>query len=210
MVTFQTRDEAGGRIAELLSQERKFFQNPIILGIPRGGIPVGYPVAQVLECPLEVIPLRKLPVPDDPEAGFGAVTLDKVAIFNDSIYTNLQLPEEKVQSIIDAVYNEVLRRNDVYREGKPFPQLHDRSVIITDDGIASGYTMLAAVKYAREKNAKEIIVAAPVAHIDAYDMVKEHADHVYVIKVASTFVFAVASFYNQFPDLTDEEVMGYL
>jgi putative phosphoribosyl transferase len=210
MALFKNRYEAGLKVGEIIAPLGKEIRNPIVLGIPRGGIPVGMAVAEQLNCPLDTIGLRKLPIPFDPEAGFGAVTLDRITVFNQPLLDRLQLSQQQVNSVVDSVYREVIRRNEEYRQGRPFPSLRDHTVIICDDGLASGYTMLAAIEYARHKGAGQIIAAAPVAHDSAYEAVKQKADRVAVVYVTATTLFAVASHYDSFPEMSDEEVLAYL
>lgn len=210
MVIFNNRQEAGKILAKRLLPLKPKLKNPIVLGIPRGGVPIGFLIAETLDCPLDIIVLRKLPMPANLEAGFGAVTLDKVAIFNEPLLAQIYLSQEKINEIIDSVYKEVLRRNKVYRKDKPFPSLNGRSVILTDDGLATGYTMLAAVKFCQRNDAKEIIVAVPVAHREAYEMVEEESDEIVTLHISNLPYFAIASFYREFPDMSDEEVISYL
>lgn len=210
MVIFQNREEAGKVLALEFQKLKPQPQNPLVLGIPRGGIPVGYYVAKSQRAPLDTIVLRKLPLPDNPEAGFGAVTIDKTTVFNDILLSRLNLTSYQKGRIVDRVYKEVVRRDKVYRKGLPFPFLENRSVILTDDGLASGFTMLAAIQFARKKNAAKIIVAVPVAHREAFDIVNNEADAAVVLHISGLPYFAVASFYKEFPDMTDEEVVAYL
>ncbi len=207
---FTDREQAGDILAQKLAVFNPRFTSPIILGIPRGGVPIGYRISQTLEIPLDVIVLRKLPVPYSPETGFGAVTLDKTTIFNNDLIRQFKLHKEEINEIINEVYKEVLRRNIAYRKNKPFPLLSGRTVILTDDGLATGFTMLAAVHFAKKNKAKEIIVAVPVAHRQSYELVKEEVDKIIVLHISDLPYFAVASFYDEFPDMSDKEVIGYL
>ncbi|MGE5307884.1 MAG: phosphoribosyltransferase [Deltaproteobacteria bacterium] len=207
---FASRLQAGELLAEKIAQERAKLADPIVLGIPRGGVPVGSAVSQKLGCPLDVIVLRKLPIPQNPEAGFGAVTLDRTVVLNEDLLSQLFLTKEEISSVVDEVYAEVRRRDEVFRKGKLFPSLTGRSVIITDDGLATGYTMLAAIDFCRRKLPTDVIAAVPVCHEAAYEMVKKRADQVFTLQISRSPVFAVASFYEQFPEMTDQEVVAYL
>ncbi len=209
-VMFKNRVEAGERLAEKMSSLKGKLFEPIVLGIPRGGVPVGSAVSTMLNCDLDVIVLRKLPIPRHPEAGFGAVTLDRTVVLNKPLLSELYMSECDLRKVIDRVYGEVQRREESFRKGKLFPMLAGRSVVITDDGLASGYTMLAAVQFVRRKVPADIIVAVPVCHNEAYALIKTRADKVFTLHVSREPVFAVASFYEQFPDMTDEEVSYYL
>ena len=127
MITFRNREEAGRLLSRKLLELKSRFDNPVVLGIPRGGIPMGYFIARALHCPLEPIVLRKLPIPFDPEAGFGAVTLDRETVFNKTLLSRLGLSQKEIEEIISTVYQEVLRRNRIYRGNKPLPSLHHQS-----------------------------------------------------------------------------------
>jgi putative phosphoribosyl transferase len=207
---FDDRPSAGKLLAERLLSLKLALKNPIVLGIPRGGIPIGDCIAKALNAPLDVLVLRKLPIPDNPEAGFGAVTLDKIPIFNELLLPQLGLTGPQINKIIDNVHKEVIRRNKLYRKDRPLPILKGRSVILTDDGLATGFTMLAAVRFAKGEKAGEVIVAAPVAHQEAYRIIEREADKTVVLHISRDPYFAVASFYREFTDMEDSEVIAYL
>jgi putative phosphoribosyl transferase len=207
---FEDRYDAGNKLAEEIISQGCEFSNPIVLGIPRGGLAVGYPVAQKLTCPLEPVMLRKLPIPFNREMGFGTVDLDKEVILNEDLIKAGYISEKVIQSIVDEVYEEVLRRDKVYRGNRPFPQLKNRSVLIADDGLATGFTMLAAIRFARKREAEEIVVIVPVAHHESYNLVKKEADDIICLHISHGFSFAVASFYMRFPDMSDVEVIEIL
>lgn len=210
MKYFKDREEAGRKISQEFIDRGLSLVKPIVLGIPRGGVPLGYPMARELEAEFDAVVVRKLPIPQNPEAGFGAVTLDKTVLLNDELLNQIFLSETEKERIIDRVYEEVLRRSKEYRGNKSFPDLKKRSVIITDDGLASGYTMLAAIRFCRKKEPKEIIAVSPVAHRGSYEMIKKKVDDIFVLHVSDLPYFAVASFYDKFPDMSDEEVIYYL
>jgi putative phosphoribosyl transferase len=210
MMFFEDRLQAGEELAKKVKELEPLLKDPIVLGIPRGGVPVGDRVAEAICAPLDTIVLRKLPIPASPEAGFGVVTLDKTTIFNQEMLSYIHLSDRTIQRIVDEVYAEVLRRNRIYRRGRPFPSLEDRSVIITDDGLATGFTMLGAVRFSKKRGAGETIVAVPVAHQGAYNLVSAESDRTVALYVSRQPYFAVASFYGRFPDMSDEEVVRYL
>jgi putative phosphoribosyl transferase len=210
MRLFADRDEAGEKLAREFVKRGFSLKQPMVLGIPRGGIPVGYALAKDLEADLDVVVVRKLPIPESPEAGFGAVTLDRTVFLNDELVGQIFISETEITKIVDYVYAEVLRRNRIYRGDKSFPDLKDRSVIITDDGLASGYTMLSAIEFCRKKAPEKIIAASPVAHKNSYDLIEKSADSIVVLHISDFPYFAVASFYEEFPDMSDEEVIAYL
>jgi putative phosphoribosyl transferase len=191
-------------LAKLLLKYKK--ENPLILAIPRGGVVTALPVCQALQAEFDLIVVRKLPIPWNPEAGFGAIALDGTTCFNPELYPFLGLSEEWVNSIITEVKKEIERRNEVYREGKPYPKVEGRIVIVVDDGLATGYTVLAAVESIKKHSPKKVVVATPVAQAHAAKLVSEACDEFVCLHVSPEPVFAVASFYREFPDLGDEEV----
>ncbi len=209
MIFFKNRLDAGERLSAKihLSEDDK---NPIVLGIPRGGISVGYPIARKLNCLLEPITLRKLPIPQNDQMGFGAVTLDRHVILNRRLIDSGYVSEREIDAIVDEVYEEVLRRDKLYRGSRPFPELKDRCVVIVDDGLATGFTMLAAIQFAKEKEAVKILCAVPVAHENSYHMVKREVDSIICLHIDRGYSFAVASFYQSFPDMQDSEVISIL
>jgi putative phosphoribosyl transferase len=209
-VLFEDRVDAGKKLTRALTASGSEFRNPIVLGIPRGGVPVGFVLATKLKCDLDTIVLRKIPIPSDPEAGYGAVTLDKTVILNQEMVAHLHLVKDEMEQGIEEVYHEVKRRNRVYRKGRPFPDLEDRSVILTDDGLATGYTKLAGIEFCRKKKPKEIIIAVPVASDSAAELIRPEVDQFIVLHVSHSFYFAVASFYRRFEDMVDEEVVEIL
>ena len=210
MTLFLDRLSAGTLLVHKIEEASLHPVNPIVLGIPRGGIPIGAQIAQYLRCPLDAIILRKLPIPNNPEMGFGAITLNRAVVKNESLLTELGLSDSEIHDIENHVYQEVLRRNKVYRNDRPAYSVKDRSVIITDDGLATGYTMLAAVESAQKQAPKEVIVACPVAHRFAYQLVAEKADKVIIPVVSDAPLFAVASYYQDFSNMSDSEVSDVL
>ena len=209
MILFKDRLDAGAKLAEKIHLG-KGDKDPIVLGIPRGGISVGYPIAVKLNCPLEPVTLRKLPIPQNDQMGFGAVTLNRKVMLNKSVIDAGYVSKNEIEGIVDEVYEEVLRRDRLYRGQRPFPDLKGRSIIIVDDGLATGFTMLAAISFARENNALKITCAVPVAHDNAYDLVSHEVDSIICLHIDRGYSFAVASFYRSFPDMEDIEVISML
>jgi putative phosphoribosyl transferase len=210
MIIFRDREDAGARLAQRLHEMKPGLRDALVLGIPRGGVPIGFHIAKILNAPLDILVLRKLPIPDDPEAGFGAVTLDKIPLFNVSLLEKISLSEREISEIVSEVAKEVDRRNKRYRGKKPFPVIEGRSVILADDGLASGFTMLAAIRFVREHKARDVVVAVPVAHEEAFRLIEKKSDKIIVLHISTETFFAVASFYREFPDMKDEEVVAFL
>jgi putative phosphoribosyl transferase len=205
---FDDRSQAG----ELLAQRLLPYSGPacIVLAIPRGGVPVAYEVSKELACPLDVIVPRKLPIPWNPEAGFGAVMPDGTRVLNDEMVARLGLSPQRIEDITRGVVREVRRRELAYRTDRPRPRLSGRTTILVDDGLATGYTMRAAVEALRKHTPAAVVVAVPVAPRQTAEEIERVADEVVVLHIAEGYPFAVASFYGSFPDLSDAEVKRLL
>lgn len=198
---FRDRREAGRALAGLL--RRHEGSDAVILAIPKGGIPVGYEVAKALGCPLDIVLVRKLPVPWEPEAGFGAITEDGAIFLNDPLVSQSGLSPGEIESVAATVRAEVSRRADALRGNRPPLSLADRTVFLVDDGLASGYTMLAALASERVRRARRAVVAVPCGSGVAIRRVQGQADDLYVIVRSDEVPFAVASFYESFPEVPD-------
>ncbi|MBC7247304.1 MAG: phosphoribosyltransferase [Actinobacteria bacterium] len=206
-VLFKDREEAGSRLAESYVGPREKL---MVLGIPRGGIPVGYRMARELGGAFDVLVARKLPIPHNPEAGFGAIAPDGSLYLNEEMMQHLRLPPEQVNDIASRVLVEVRRRVKAYRGDRPFPDLAGMNVILTDDGLATGYTMIAAVEMVRKFHPASVGVAVPVSPDGTARRIRPLVDHFHCLHVSHHYPFAVASFYRDFHDLSDREVMRYL
>lgn len=208
-VLFKNREEAGENLAKEL--EKYKGEETIILAIPRGGVAVAYPIAKALKTTLDVIVLRKLPIPGNPEMGFGAMLGDGTILLNDEAVKMFNLTQAEIDQTVKEVLKEIKRREKIYRGIKPFPKLEGKTVILVDDGIATGYTMLAAIKFVKIHSPQKIVIASPVCAFRVADKIKKQVDE-YICFYSQTEVssFAVASYYEEFPDLTDDEVLAYL
>jgi putative phosphoribosyl transferase len=204
---FVDREDAGRRLAEAY---RGPTEKLVVLGIPRGGIPVAYRMARELDCAFDVLVARKLPIPHNPEAGFGAIAPDGSLYINEEMMQHLHLPPEQVNDIASRVLVEVRRRVKAYRGDRPFPDLAGMNVILTDDGLATGYTMIAAVEMVRKFRPATVGVAVPVSPDGTARRIRPLVDFFHCLHVSHHYPFAVASFYRDFHDLSDREVMRYL
>lgn len=205
---FRDRTDAGRKLAERLAG---FAGNQsVVYAIPRGGVPVAVEVAGKLGAPLDVVIPRKITVPDNPEAGFGAVTEDGTIVLNEALVRQMELTEPVIQQQAETTRADVVRRIAAFRAHLPETSVEGKTAIIVDDGLASGYTMVAAVKSMQKRKAVKIVVAVPVASGSAYDLVKRIVDELVCLVVARTYGFAVASFYHHWHDLTDDEVVKFL
>lgn len=205
---FQDRIDAGKQLAKrLLSYENKAA---VVLAIPRGGVPVGFEVASRLKAEFDVIIPRKLPIPWNPEAGFGAITADGTMVLNAPMVSSLGLTDEEIEQAAEEVRQEVIRRTLEYRGDRPPPNVEGRPVILVDDGLASGYTMLAAIESVKKWSPSTIVVAIPVASKGAARLVNHSADKLVVLITSEHLPFAVANFYIKWRDLSDEEIISCL
>jgi predicted phosphoribosyltransferase len=167
-------------------------------------------VATALRSPLDILIVRKIPIPSDPEAGYGAVAEDGSLVLNQSLVKSLRLVESEIEKHADEVRHEIFRRSMLYRKKLPPSPVKGKPAIIVDDGLASGYTMLAAIKSLRHRKVSEVTVAVPVASGSAYDLILPEVDHLICLVVSQTNFFAVASFYQHWHDLKDQEVIDFL
>ncbi|MEN6372482.1 MAG: phosphoribosyltransferase family protein [Armatimonadota bacterium] len=205
---FRDRSDAGRRLAERLEKYRS--TDAVVLAIPLGGVPIAAEVSCRLGLPLDFIILRKLPIPWNPEAGFGAVTSDGALVLNEAIVKGMGLSKKLIKSIANGVMEDIQNREHVLRDRIPKQAVRGKQVIIVDDGLASGYTMLAAVQSARQSGAGRVTVAVPVASESAIRLIGDAADEIICIVESHRLPFAVADYYLTWHDLTDEEVMDYL
>jgi len=179
----------------------------IVLAIPRGGIPVAVEVAKALGRKLDVIVSRKIPIPFNTEAGYGAVTEDGAIVLNEPLVRQLGFTRVQIEKHAEDVRAEIKRRQSVFRAVLPSSSVEGKTAITIDDGLASGFTMMAAVKSMRQRGAAKVVAAVPVASSTAWELVGSIADEVVCPVVSNHYPFAVASFYQHWHDLTDEEVI---
>lgn len=205
---FRDRKEAGSVLADLLNQYKN-NQNVIVLGLPRGGVPVAYEIATKLQLPLDIFLVRKLGVPFHKELAMGAIASGEVKILNESLIKSLQIPTEEIDAVAKAEEQELLRREHVYRGKKPFPNLREKTVILVDDGIATGATMKVAIAALKQKHAAKIVVAVPVSAKDTFTEIKGLVDDIICPLILEEF-YAVGLWYYEFPQTTDEEVIELL
>ena len=198
---FKNRFDAGIKLAEVVDLP----QNSVIFAIPRGGVPVGYAIALNKKIPMDILVVRKLPIPFNPEAGFGAITLDGKVVLNPKFeYLFSEIP---IDAIAREVLEEVKRRDYVYRKNRPYKDLSGKTAVVVDDGFASGYSALAAYEMLKKYNPEKIIAIAPVCPTDTKEMLENFFDEVYCLIESPQKPFAVASFYEDFHDLSDQEVL---
>jgi putative phosphoribosyl transferase len=205
---FANRTEAGRLLAEKL--EKYASRNDVVvLGLPRGGVPVAYEVAKRLHAPLDVFIVRKLGVPGFEELAAGAIASGGVRVLNEDVVRAIPFASEAIEAVTAKETAELQRREEIYREGRPPPELRDRTVILVDDGLATGATMRAAVKALRQQDVAEIIVAVPVGPPDTCQELAYEADEAICLS-APPFFQAVGQYYEDFSQTSDDDVRELL
>jgi predicted phosphoribosyltransferase len=207
---FQDRLEAGKRLAEMLEPKYGKAKEGIVLAIPSGGVPVGLAVSKRLNTPLELVIVRKIPIPHNPEAGYGAVALEGGVFLNEELVSRLKLGPSQIESHLSITRKELEERNRLFRGERPFPDLSEKTAILVDDGLASGYTMMASVHTARNKGAKKIVLAIPTAPLRSIEKIETMVDEIYCPNIRDKIFFAVADAYGHWHDLSKEEVLALL
>jgi len=201
---YKDRQEAGSVLAEKLLPHRQ--ARPVIIAIPNGGVAVAIPIAKKLACPLHLMVVRKLQIPDNPEAGFGAVASDGTLILNEPLVQRLDLSETIIARQKERALKTIRARLARYGPAAEFPQLKGMTVILVDDGLASGFTMEAAVTVVKRHGPKTVIVAVPTSSMSAYRRISPLVDHLLCPDVSRLPIFAVANAYREWRDLEDEEI----
>lgn len=204
---FKDRLHAGKLLAEKLEFDMK---DVMLLAIPSGGVPIGYIISNALGADLDLILVRKLQIPWNTEAGFGAISWDGEIVLNEGLIFHLGLTEDVTKKVIQETLNIINLRNKQFRDDRPFPDLEGKKAIIVDDGLASGYTMLAAIKSVRKRNPKKITVAIPTASSSSINSLINNVEEIVCLNIRSGGFFAVADAYVDWYDLSDEEVMRFL
>jgi len=205
---FKDRSQAGKWLARKLSPS--VLPDSVVLAIPAGGVPVGLEIARYLSLRLDLMIVRKIQIPGDPEAGFGAVGPDGEVIFNEDLLRKLRLSEESIEAEVQKTRKTLESRNRIFRRGRPFPDLTGKSVILVDDGLASGFTMAEAVKFLGRKKVKRTTIAVPTAPEETVKRLLPMVDEIYVLNVRASLPFAVAEAYRDWYDVKDEEVLSLI
>jgi putative phosphoribosyl transferase len=207
MTRFADRADAGRHLAAALQAYRG--RDAVVLGLPRGGVPVAYQVAHALGAPLDVLVVRKLGVPYQPELAFGAIGEDNVRVLNDSVLRRTGLGAADIAAVEEVQRVELQRRVEAYRGGRPGLPLTGRVALIIDDGFATGATARAAALVARAHGAQTVVLAAPIGAADTIAALREVADDVVCLGAPPGFI-AVGQGYRDFGQTTDEEVCALL
>jgi putative phosphoribosyl transferase len=205
---FPNRAEAGRLLAEKL-ENYVGRSDVVVLGLPRGGVPVAYEVAQRLGAPLDVFVVRKLGVPGFEELAAGAIASGGVRVLNEDVIRALPNADQLIESVTEKETVELERREQTYRDGRPAPELRNRVVILVDDGLATGATMRAAVAALRQRGVAKIVVAAPVGAPETCRELEQEADET-ICAITPEFFQAVGQYYEDFSQTSDEEVRELL
>lgn len=205
---FHDRSEAGRILADKLSSYAN-RSDVLVLALPRGGVPVGYEVAQTLQAPLDVFLVRKLGLPGQEELAMGAIASGGTRVLNEEVVSKLNVPDEVIDTVAAEEQQELSRRERDYRDGRPPPDVRSRTVILVDDGLATGSTMRAAVAALRQQGPARIVVAVPVGAAETCAELEHEADEVVCAQTPQPF-YAVGAWYDSFSQTTDEEVRDSL
>jgi len=206
---FKDRKQAGKRLAEALLKFKA--ENPVILAIPRGGVPVAYEVAIALDAPLDIVVVRKLGAPGQPELGIGALVDGDhpQGVLNEEIMAELAVSQDYLDREVARQLKEIRRRQEAYRRGREAEKLEGRTVIVIDDGIATGGSMRAALRGVRRSHPKRLVMAVPVAPQETIDSLRPEVDDVVCLSTPEFFA-AIGEFYENFSQTSDKEVTELL
>jgi putative phosphoribosyl transferase len=207
-VLFRDRHDAGRKLAAALRQYAG-RGDVLVLALPRGGVPVAFEVAQALAAPLDILIVRKLGVPFQPELAMGAVASGGIRVLNDEVVRQFDLRPEIIERVAEEELREVARRDAAYRHGRPAPNAAGKVAILIDDGLATGSTMRAAARAVRQQRPARLIVAVPVAAAGTCRDLRAEADEVVCLSTPEGF-FAVGQWYEDFEQTSDDEVRSLL
>jgi putative phosphoribosyl transferase len=205
---FHDRTEAGKLLAAQLN-EYADRSDVWVLGLPRGGVPVAYEIAQALNLPLDICLVRKLGVPGQPELAMGAIAPDEVMVLNHGVLNSLEISRRALQHVIEDERQELERRDRAYRENRPEPNVEGKTVILVDDGIATGSTLRAAIATLRQKSPQAIVVAVPVAPASACESLRAIVDKVICLNTPEP-LNSIGIWYVDFSQTSDQEVRHLL
>ncbi len=204
---FTSRQDAGRQLALKFTEYKD--KPVVVLGIPNGGMHLAAEIARSIGAALDVVIVRKLPLPLQPESGFGAVADDGTYILNEALVQRENVTTEQINEQVALVTAQVRQRSMLYRKNRPLLMVRDKTVLIVDDGLASGYTMLAAIDSVKRRRAKEVVVAVPVASAAAMEKVQQSARVVSLAESAASH-FTVADYYRHWHDVPDADVLRIL
>jgi predicted phosphoribosyltransferase len=204
---FTSRQDAGRQLALKLTEYKE--KSVVVLGIPNGGMHLAVEIAKAIGAALDVVVVRKLPLPLHPESGFGAVADDGTYILNDTLVQRENVTPEQINEQVAVVTTQVRKRSMLYRKDRPLLMVRGKTVLIVDDGLASGYTMLAAIESVKRRRASEVVVAIPVASTVALEKVQQAARVIFLAESSASH-FTVADYYRHWHDVPDADVLKIL
>ncbi len=205
--SLRNREDAGRRLAERLAKYRE--ESPVVLALPRGGVPVGYEISRALNAPLDVFVARKLGAPGREEFGIGAVAQGGVRVFNERAVRALDISEEYIEQTAQRETAEIERRLQLLRGDRPEPEVRGRTVILVDDGLATGVTALAAIRALHQRAPRRLILAAPVCAAQTTEALRSEVDDLVCLEAPSDLM-AIGLWYQDFEQVSDEEAMELL
>lgn len=194
---------------ELATDLQRFLvgQNPIILAIPRGGVPVAAALARSLETHLDLIIPRRIELPGEGDLTLGAVTPDRTLVINKELVERLNLSDEEVEQLSLPAWAEAQRTQQLYRKGRPYPDLRGRTAVIVDDRLTTGYSMMAAVVAARKLEPERVVVAVPVSYLEGIERVRGYVDELLSLEITTEPKYMASRYYADWASLTDQEVV---
>ncbi len=207
--TFKNRKEAGRKLVNKIKELDPGLKNPVVLALPRGGVPVAYEIAKKLDIPLDVIISRKVGAPFNPEFAVGALSESNITYFNKNTLQTLDLDETELDSIIEEENKELQRRIETYRKGRKLPKLKNKTVLLVDDGLATGATALAAIKSLKKLSPKRVIFCSPVCANDSIKKVEKVVDETVCI-LKPKALGAIGAYYKDFGQTSDDKVIELL
>ncbi len=202
---FRNRTEAGKLLAKKLLPTYANRSDVIILGLPRGGVPVAYQVAKILHAPLDICLVRKLGIPGHKELAMGAIATGGIIFLNRDLVRRLKISQMAIEQVISREKQELQRREVLYRDTRPAPNLRDRTIILIDDGIATGSTIKSAISSIKQQEPNRIVVAVPVAPPDIFKILQDEVDDI-VCLLAPEWLSSISLWYEDFSQTSDEEV----
>lgn len=202
---YEDRTDAGRRLAGLLTKYKS--SQTILMGVACGGVPVAASVGKELDLPWNIIVSHKLPVPWYPQAGFGAMAADCTSVLNEAMLHSLRLSRHKIDDVIGSVKSTVQQQASLYEHEIQSVDINSKTVIVIDDVLKSGYTMLAAIKSVRSKQPEKVVIASPVASRFAANMVESAADDLFFGFVSPAIPFSPSDFYLSWPELSDSDIL---
>lgn len=204
---YKDRKDAGRQLAEKLKKYKE--DKPIIMALPRGGVVLGYEVAKILNAPMDVITTRKTGAPFNPEFGIGAIAPNGIRILNPESINLLKISDSEIERIIEKETNEMNRRITLYRKGLPSINLQGKTVIVVDDGLATGVSTKAAILSIKQMQPEKIILAVPVSPPNTADKFRKEVDEFICLAEPADF-YAVSVYYDNFEQISDEEVINLI